>query len=287
MTSTSKGEQWGLWPLKALAHPILHIPPLLKQMTSAPLNIMKHFTACNIQFPECRRCTVCLLRNCASHYSICIQQHVIPAVQHLHAVVFVFLNFLLMISLIGNTVVGVLLYSVDRNPCFFLFSYIFCDDSTNWEYCRISVIIFCGPQPPQFPLIVHYVHYMYMSCGASTKTIYVFWRLWSMDYKLMEKHNFIFLSNAPIFIFKQCRPGKAYRWRGAPAPCVCRYMYLQISSQANIVSRPHTLQMSVWYDSHWHRLLRNRCMKPSVVEMQKTVPLCCDLYQNTTFVPAA
>ena len=34
MVSTSKGEQWGLWPLKALAHPILHIPPLVKQITS-------------------------------------------------------------------------------------------------------------------------------------------------------------------------------------------------------------------------------------------------------------
>ena len=32
MASTSKGEQWGLWPLKALAPPILHIPPLVKQI---------------------------------------------------------------------------------------------------------------------------------------------------------------------------------------------------------------------------------------------------------------
>ena len=32
MASTSKGEQWGLWQLKALAHPILHIPPLVKQI---------------------------------------------------------------------------------------------------------------------------------------------------------------------------------------------------------------------------------------------------------------
>ena len=32
MTSTGKGEQWGLWPLKALAHTILHIPPLVKQI---------------------------------------------------------------------------------------------------------------------------------------------------------------------------------------------------------------------------------------------------------------
>ena len=29
MESTSKGEQWGLWPLQALAYTILHIPPLV------------------------------------------------------------------------------------------------------------------------------------------------------------------------------------------------------------------------------------------------------------------
>ena len=34
MAPTSKGEQWGMWPLKALAHPILHIPPFVKQITS-------------------------------------------------------------------------------------------------------------------------------------------------------------------------------------------------------------------------------------------------------------
>ena len=34
MASTSKGEHWGLCPLKALAHPILHISPLVKQITS-------------------------------------------------------------------------------------------------------------------------------------------------------------------------------------------------------------------------------------------------------------
>ena len=34
IASTSKVEQWGLWTLKALAHPILHIPPLVKQITS-------------------------------------------------------------------------------------------------------------------------------------------------------------------------------------------------------------------------------------------------------------
>ena len=48
--------------------------------------------------------------------------------------------FFVMISLIGNTVVRVLLYHVDRKPI-------------------------------QFPLIVHH---LYMSCGASTKTICVF-----------------------------------------------------------------------------------------------------------------
>ena len=78
---------------------------------------------------------------------------------------------------------------------------------------------------------------------------------------------------------RDAEPGKAYRWWGAPVPYVCRYMYLQASSQANVVWRPHTLPMSIWYYFHWHHLLRNRCMKPSVVAMLKTVPLCCDLYQ--------
>ena len=55
------------------------------------------------------------------------------------------------------------------------------------------------------------------------------------------------------------KPGKIYSWRGAPVPFVC--WYLQTSSQANIFSRPHNLSMTVWYDFHWHHLLRNWCMK--------------------------
>ena len=55
-------------------------------------------------------------------------------------------------------------------------------------------------KPLQSPLNFHY---LYMSCGASTKTIYVFWRLWSMGFKLLKKHNFISISSAPIFIYKQ------------------------------------------------------------------------------------
>ena len=59
---------------------------------------------------------------------------------------------------------------------YFLVFLSFCNDFTNWEYWCESAIILCGPQTPptQFPLIVHY---LYMSCDASTKTIYVFWRL--------------------------------------------------------------------------------------------------------------
>ena len=150
-----------------------------------------------------------------------------------------------MISLIGNTVVRVLLYIL-------------------WTATL------------QFPLIVHY---FYMSCGASTQTICVFWRLWSMGFKLLENTTLFLFLMQPYSSTSDAEPEKAYRWRGAPVPCVCWYMYLQTISQANIVSRPHTLPMSVWYDFHWHHLLRNRCMKPSVVAMQKTVPLCCDLYQ--------
>ena len=137
-------------------------------LTTYP-NIMQHFTACHIQFSECRRCTGCLLRTFPSHYSIC-KQHVIPDFQHLH-VVFSCFVFFVMIPLIGNTVVRVLVYSVDRKPL-------------------------------QFPLIIHY---LYMSCGASTKTIYGFWIFWSMGFKLLENHNFISFSNAPTFIYKRCR----------------------------------------------------------------------------------
>ena len=140
---------------------------------------------------------------------------------------FLVLLFFVMISLIGNTFVRVLSSSVD---------------------CK----------PHQFPLIVHY---LYMSCDASTKTIYGFWRLWSMGFKLLENHKFISLSNAPISIYKRCRTRESLKIkRGAPVPCVFWCMYLQTSSQENIVSRPHTLPMSGWYDFHWHHLLRNRCM---------------------------
>ena len=64
MASTCRGEKWGLWPLKALAHPILHIPPLVKRITSDRIYRWlippppSHFTACNIQFPECRCLTL-------------------------------------------------------------------------------------------------------------------------------------------------------------------------------------------------------------------------------------
>ena len=86
---------------------------------------------------------------------------------------------------------------------YFLVFLSFCDDFTNWEYCCESAIIYSMDRNPlQFPLIIHY---LYMSCGASTKAICVFWRLWSMGFKLLEKHNFISLSYAPIFIYKRCR----------------------------------------------------------------------------------
>ena len=161
-------------------------------------NIEKHFTACDIKFPEYRPltlfscvmtiltswkglcgydrndmycqdfCTVCLLRTFSSHYSIC-KQHMIPVVQHLHVVFLVFLSF--------------------------------CDDFTNWEYCCEGAIIYSMDRNPLI------VHYLYMSCGGSSKTICVFWRLWSMGLKLLEKlyFHFIYLSYAPIFIYKRCR----------------------------------------------------------------------------------
>ena len=99
-------------------------------------------------------CTVCLLRNFPTITpSVSSMWFLLSSTCMLHFLVFLFF---VMISLIGNTIVRVLLYSVGRKPL-------------------------------QFPLTVHY---LYMSCGASTKTIYVFWRLWSMGFKLLKKHNF-------------------------------------------------------------------------------------------------
>ena len=131
--------------------------------TTTTTTIMKHFAACNIQFPECRRltllscvmtiltswkglygydrddmscqdfCTVCLLRTFPSHYSIC-KQHMILVVQHLHVF-----------------------------SCFL----IFCDDFINWEYCCESAIILCGPQTPPVPfnrsLLVHELWCIYQN----------------------------------------------------------------------------------------------------------------------------
>ena len=141
-------------------------------------NIMKHFTACNIQFPEWRRltlcscvmtiltswkglcgyerddmscqdfCTMCLLRTLTtSHYSICML-HVIPVVQHLNVV--------------------------------FSCCFSFCDDFTNWEYCCCeSAIIYSMDGNPPVPfhrsLPLH-------ERGASTQTICVFLSLWSMSF---------------------------------------------------------------------------------------------------------
>ena len=236
---------------------------------------MKHFTACNIKFPEYRRltlfsclmtiliswkglcgydrdgmscqdfCTVCLLRTFPSHYSIC-KQHVIPVVHDVHVVFSCFLIFFVTISLIGNTVVRVLLYILwTANPSSSLYSFI----TSTWAVVHL---------PKQYVFFADCGQWV-SSCWKSTTLFHFLMHLYSST--------------------SDAEPGKAYRWRVAPVPCVCWYMYLQTSSQANIVSRPHPLPMSVWYEFHWHHLLRNRCMKPSVVAMQKTVPLCCNLYQ--------
>ena len=86
--------------------------------------------------------------------------------------------------------------------CIFLFSNFL------WWFRELGMLlwdcyyILWTTKPIEFPLIIRY---LYMSCDASTKTIYVFWKLWSMDYKLLEKHTFIFLFNAHIFIHNRCR----------------------------------------------------------------------------------
>ena len=151
-----------------------------------------------------------------------------------------FLYFLVfvMISWIRNTVVRVLLYSVDPNPL-------------------------------QFSEIIHY---LYISCGASTRTIYGLWMLWSMDFKMLEKHNFFLFLMHLYSSISDAESGKAYGRRGASVPCVCWHMYQQTSSQANVISRPHTLPMTVWYDFHWHHLFRTRWIK------------CCSDAENSSIM---
>ena len=162
-------------------------------------NIMKHFTACNIQYPECRHltlfscvmtiltswkglcgydrddmscqdfCTVCLLRTFPSHYSIC-KQHVILVVQHLHVVFSCFL--------------------------------IFCDDFTNWDYCCESAIIYSMNGNPPVPfnrsLPLHEPWCIYPSNMC-------FFKIVVNGLQVAGKRNFISLSYAPIFIYKRCR----------------------------------------------------------------------------------
>ena len=85
---------------------------------------------------------------------------------------------------------------------YFLVFLFFCDDFTKWVYYCESAIMFCGPQIPPVPfnpsLAVHELWCIYQNNIC-------FWRLWSMGFKLLVKHNFISNSNAPIFIYKQCR----------------------------------------------------------------------------------
>ena len=124
--------------------------------------------------------------------------HVIPACQHLHVVFSCFLILFVMISPIENAVVRVLIYYVD-----------------------------CPPPPPPPPP---------MSCGVSTKKIYVFWRLWSMGFQLLEKYNFITLSDAPIFIYKRCRTRESSDEEGhqfyvSADTCTCKPVVNQILSQ--------------------------------------------------------
>ena len=111
----------------------------------------------------------------------------------------VFLYFV-MISLNGNTIVRVLSYSVDRKPL-------------------------------QFPLILRY---LYMSCDASIKKKYMVFEDCGQWVSGCWKSTTLFLFLMHLYSFtSDVEPGKAYRWRGAPAPCVCWYIYLQTSSQEN------------------------------------------------------
>ena len=151
-------------------------------------------------------CTVCLLRIFPSHYSIC-KQHVIAAVQHLHIVLYCFLIFV-MISIIGNTIVRVLLYSVDRKPLQFLLSVqpvreLWCIYQNNIWFLKIVVNGF--------------------QVAGKTTTLFLF---------------LIYLYSST----NDAEPGKAYRWKGAPVPlsadtCTCKPVVKKISSQDHTPSQ--------------------------------------------------
>ena len=73
---------------------------------------------------------------------------------------------------------------------YFLVFFSFCDDFINWEYCCESAIIYSMDGNPPVPfnrsLPLH-------ERGATTQTICVFLRLWSMSFKLLE--------NTTLFLF--------------------------------------------------------------------------------------
>ena len=193
---------------------------------------MKHFTVCNIQFPECRRlpfsvvewlfwhheraCMVMIETKCpVKIFALCVcwelfhpitpsvssMWFLLSSTDMLHVLVFLFF---VMISLIGNTDVRVLIYSVDRKPL-------------------------------QFPLIVHY---LYTSCGASTKTIYSSWRLWSMGWFQVARKAQLYFSFWCTYIHLQVmqNPGKlideeGHQFHVSADTFTCKSVVKQISSQ--------------------------------------------------------
>ena len=164
-----------------------------------PPIMTKHFTACNIQLSECRRLTFfsCVMTILTSRNACVVTIETrCPVKIFAQCACWEFFH------PISPSVSCMWFLLSSTYMLYFLVLLFFCDDFTNWEYYCESAIIKPKPKLLQFPLIVHY---LYMSCGASTETIYGFWRLWSMGSKLLEKHNFISLSNAHILIYKQCR----------------------------------------------------------------------------------
>ena len=127
-----------------------------------------------------------------------------------------------------------------------------------------------------FPLIAHY---LYMSVVHLPKQ-YAFFEDRGQWVSSCWKTQ-LYFSFLCTYIHLQAmqNPGKLRDEEGnqfhvSADTCTCKPVVKQISSQ------DHTsCQWVFWYDFHWHHLLRNRHMKPSVVAKQKTVQLCCDLYQ--------
>ena len=116
---------------------------------------------------------------------------------------------------------------------YFLVFYSFCDDFINWEYCCESAIIYSMDGNPPVPLNRSLPLH---ERGASTQTICVFWRLWSMSFKLLETQLYFYFLCTYFHLQAMQNPGKlideeGHQFHVSADTCTCKPVVKQISSQ--------------------------------------------------------